>query len=82
MRGLTEGDKMKAEQIYEQFSKDDLATMVGDAQRVREADRELIKDLLAACETALALFNDPNAEAPEADQVIMVLENAIAKARG
>jgi len=38
--------------------------------------------LLTACETALALFSDPNAEAPEANQVVVMLENAIAKSKG
>ena len=39
-------------------------------------------DLLSACESALALLTDPNAEPGDADQVTAILQTALAKAKG
>jgi hypothetical protein len=39
-------------------------------------------DLLAACESALALLTDPNAEPGDADAVTAMLKTALAKAKG
>jgi hypothetical protein len=39
-------------------------------------------DLLAACESALALLTDPNAEPRDADALTAMLLTAIAKAKG
>jgi hypothetical protein len=39
-------------------------------------------DLLSACESALALLTDPNAEPGDADAVTAMLLTAIAKAKG
>jgi hypothetical protein len=39
-------------------------------------------DLLTACESALALLTNPNAEPGDADAVTAILQTAIAKAKG
>ena len=39
-------------------------------------------DLLTACESALALLTNPNAEPRDADAVTAILRTAIAKAKG
>lgn len=39
-------------------------------------------DLLTACESALALLSNPNAEPGDADAVTAILKTALAKAKG
>jgi hypothetical protein len=39
-------------------------------------------ELLTACESALALLTNPNAEPGDADAVTAILKTAIAKAKG
>lgn len=50
-----------------------------------DSDARLIAaspDLLTACESALALLSNPNAEPGDADAVTAILKTAIAKAKG